>query len=185
MCNAACIWYVVGGLSKYPIEGKDILEVGAYNVNGSASFELKKRLPKSYVGVDISSGPCVDKICNVTNLINEFGKESFDYVITTEMMEHVEDWREAIRNLKGVCRPGGHILITTRSKGFPLHNYPNDWWRFEVADMLNIFSDCSIVSVMKDPQDIGVFVHAIKTTNSATDLDKILLYNIQFDSFVR
>jgi SAM-dependent methyltransferase len=185
MCNVACIWYVVGGLSKYPILGKDILEVGSYNVNGSASFELKKRMPNSYVGVDIAPGPCVDKICNVTELISTFGKSSFDVVITTEMLEHVEDWRAAIRNLKGVCRQGGHIIITTRSKGFPLHNYPDDWWRFEVADMTNIFSDCDIVSVQKDPQDIGVFVHAIKTDRAETDLDKILLYNIQFDSFVR
>lgn len=182
MCNAACIWYVVGELSKYPILGKDIIEVGSYNVNGSASFELKKRLPNSYVGVDIAPGPCVDKICNVTDLISEFGKFSFDYVITTEMMEHVEDWRAAIRNLKGICRLGGHILITTRSYGFPLHNYPNDWWRFEWDDMLAIFADCDIVSVQKDPQDIGIFVHAIKTDRPETDLTGINLYNIQKNS---
>jgi SAM-dependent methyltransferase len=181
MCNGACIWYVLAGLEKYPIQGKDILEVGSYNVNGSVSFDLKAKKPNSYVGVDLSSGPCVDKICDVTNLINEFGRESFDYVITTEMLEHVQDWRAAIQNLKGVCKPGGHILITTRSYGFPLHGYPSDHWRYEVYDMRDIFSDCEIVSVQKDPQDIGVFVHAIKKAGSETDLANIQLYNINSD----
>jgi SAM-dependent methyltransferase len=178
MCNSACINFIIDNLNDFTITGKDIIEVGSYNVNGSVSFKIKERNPRRYLGVDISNGPCVDQICDVGNLISTFGKNSFDCVITTEMLEHVEDWRAAIRNLKGICKPNGHIFITTRSFGFPLHGYPKDYWRFEVSDMQNIFSDSEIISVQKDTNDIGVFVHAIKKENVETDLNDIQLYNM-------
>jgi len=106
--------------------------------------------PKSYIGVDIISGPGVDKICNANELISCFGVESFDYVICTELLEHVNDWKNVISNLKGVLKPGGRIFISTRSRGFGYHGFPNDFWRYEIDDFQIIFSDFDIQCLARD-----------------------------------
>jgi SAM-dependent methyltransferase len=154
------------------IDGKRVLEVGSYNVNGTLRQIMADRSPAEYVGVDIMrcdhtdgpclTTPCVDRLCDVKDLLAEFGPESFDVVICTEMLEHVRDWAGAIHNLKGVLRGGGLILLTTRSPGFPPHSFPDDHWRFTVANMAHVFSDCRIEHVGGDPEMVGVFVAARK-----------------------
>lgn len=162
MCTTSCLQFVYTQLTQDMIKGKDILEVGSYDVNGSIQPFLERFDYKSYRGVDIILGPGVDSVCDVGDLVKEFGEESFDIVITTEMMEHVQDWKRAINNMKQVLRPGGMILITTRSKGFHLHDYPGDYWRFSQKDMEYIFSDFEEVYTESDPVAPGVFLSAVK-----------------------
>ena len=83
-------------------------------------------------------------------IVEHFGVESFDAVISTETLEHVLDWRTAINNMKIVLKPGGYTYITTRSKGFPYHGYPYDYWRFEASDLIEIFRDFEIIRIERD-----------------------------------
>jgi len=87
------------------------------------------------VGVDIEPGKFVDVVLPAERLVEHFGPESFDVVIATELLEHVQDWRLVVNNMKAVLRRGGYIYITTRSYGFPFHAYPYDFWRYEVEDL--------------------------------------------------
>jgi SAM-dependent methyltransferase len=107
-------------------------------------------------------------------------KNSFDLVITTEMLEHVQDWKAVIANMKGVLKPGGVIFITTRSEGFPFHEYPGDYWRFEVEDMREIFSDFKIETLLPDPSEPGVFIRARKPAKGykARSFDSIHLHSV-------
>jgi cyclopropane fatty-acyl-phospholipid synthase-like methyltransferase len=109
--------------------------------------------------------------------VEYLGPESFDAVISTELLEHVKDWRIVINNMKQVLKLGGYI--TTRSKGFPHHAYPYDYWRYELSDMKAIFSDFEIVCLRKDHMDPGVFLKARKPLNwASTNLDNTALYSI-------
>jgi SAM-dependent methyltransferase len=118
MCNEAVIAFAERCLSAENVAGRAVLEVGSYDVNGSVRPLVEGMGPASYVGVDITPGPRVDKVLNASELIEHLGRETADVVITTEMLEHVRDWRTVVSNLKGVLRPGGLLLVTTRSAGF-------------------------------------------------------------------
>lgn len=179
MCNGFCTEFGDLCLKNDVVFEKDILEVGSFDVNGSLRLNTLKLNPKSYTGVDISAGSCVDKVVDANDLVKEFGKESFDVVISTEMMEHIENWRNVINNMKEVLRPLGYILITTRSKGFGYHAYPHDYWRYEESDIRKIFADFEILETKIDGEPgISIFARKPKVW-TAIDLSTIELYDIR------
>jgi SAM-dependent methyltransferase len=178
LCTINCILFGVNNLRDEEIAGKQILEVGACNVNGSLRPFVESRKPAMYIGADIERGTGVDVICNAENLEVAFEEGCFDVVISTELLEHVRNWRSVISSIKKVCKPGGIILITTRSIGFGYHAYPYDFWRYEIEDMRYIFSDCLIEVLEKDPEK-GVFAKIRKPLEySEKDLGNYALYNI-------
>ncbi len=151
------------------VRGKRVLEVGSYNVNGSIRDRIGPLGPARYVGVDISEGPGVDMVCSAVELENRFGKNSFDIIVSTEMLEHAADWKLSIVNMKSCLVVGGYMLLTTRSAGFGYHN-PPDHWRFEYSDMARIFADFETINLCKDPQVPGVFFFGRKISDTVADL---------------
>lgn len=179
MCHSGCIEFAAARLSAEEVSGRHVLEVGSRDVNGSVRTVVDALGPASYLGVDIEEGPGVDVICDATNLVSRFGRERFDVVISTELLEHVWDWRSVIDEMKSVLRTGGVLLITTRSRGFGVHGYPYDYWRYEPEDMHRIFADFEVETVEPDRLRPGVFVKARKPElHDAADLGEIALYSI-------
>jgi len=178
VCTPSVTGFAEQALARADVEGKAVLEVGSRDVNGSVRPYVESLSPKSYVGVDIEAGPRVDEVVDSARLIERFGPESFDVVITTEMLEHVRDWRAVMANLKGVLRPGGLLLMTTRSIGFRYHAYPHDYWRYEAADMRTILSDLDMVILRSDPAEPGIFVLARKPIGERPRPQDVALHSI-------
>jgi glycosyltransferase involved in cell wall biosynthesis/SAM-dependent methyltransferase len=158
-------FFAYGALQAGEVAGRDVLEVGSLDVNGSIRPMVEARSPRSYVGVDVAQGPGVDRRVDVARLIDEFGPDAFDVVVSTECLEHVEDWVTAIRNMVRVLRPGGVLVWTTRSPGFAYH-HPPDRWRYTSQAMAEILGRLNLepMVVMDDPEYPGVFVKARKPT---------------------
>lgn len=179
MCHSSCIIFAALNLTSDEVEGKKILEVGSFNVNGGLRDLITALKPAEYIGIDIAAGPGVDEVCAAEKIIEFFGENKFDLVISTEMLEHVKDWRIVISNMKRVCKKEGYIIITTRSKGYPYHPSPTDFWRFEKSDMKFIFSDCEIKSLELDKEYPGIFIKVKKPKNFVEkDIKDLALYNV-------
>ena len=180
MCNPSCLEFVQTTLTADDITGRRVLEVGSYDVNGSPRELVELHQPASYLGIDIAEGPGVDRICPAERIVEEFGPASFDVIISTEMIEHVRDWQLILSTMKRALAPHGLLIVTTRSFGFPHHDYPSDFWRYELSDMRVIFGDCTIERLEPDgTADPGVFVAARKPKDfDEFDLAGYALYSM-------
>jgi hypothetical protein len=58
---------------------------------------------------------------------------TYDVVICEQVLEHVVDPFGAARNLRGLCNPGGHVIVATPFL-IKIHELPEyrmrDYWRF-------------------------------------------------------
>jgi SAM-dependent methyltransferase len=179
MCNSACLDFGRTKLAVTDVAGKRVIEIGSMDINGSLRPVVEKLNPSEYLGIDIAEGPGVDEVCNVYDLVERYGPESFDVVISSEMIEHVHDWRKAMSQIKRVMRPNGVLVMTTRSIGFPYHDYPFDYWRYEIDDMRAIFSDMTVEAVESDTDEPGVLVKVRKPVDFVeNDLSEHALFSM-------
>ena len=158
--------FATTALTAADVKGKRVLEVGAYNYNGTTRPYFESLGPVAYLGTDAQPGPGVDLVCPAEKLPGELGEDAADIVIATEMLEHAEAWRAAVTGMTEVLAPGGMLLLTTRGPGFPYHPHPEDHWRFTVDCMDGIAEACGL-EVLElehdpDPSQPGVFLLARK-----------------------
>lgn len=160
VCHPSVLSYVAEVLGPDRVAGRWVLEVGSYDVNGTARSVLAPMAPAQYIGVDASVGPGVDEVVACERLAEWAAGTCFDVVVCTEMMEHVRDWQACLRNLLEVVADDGLLLVTTRSQGFPYHPFPEDNWRYSVlamGDLLEL-AGFEVLDLRADPEQPGVFV---------------------------
>lgn len=102
-----------GGL----IAGAKVLEIGAYDVNGSIRRVLGSA--SEHVGVDLTRGPGVDLVAYGHEVDHPDGM--YDLAVSGECFEHDPHWRETFANMVRVTRPGGLVVVTCASHGRPEH----------------------------------------------------------------
>jgi SAM-dependent methyltransferase len=92
-----------------------------------------------YVGVDIGN-PAADIEGSVEAL--PVADASFDVVLCTQVLEHVNDPGQAVRELHRVTSPGGRVLASTHGVQV-YHPSPDDFWRWTHAGLVRLFSKSS------------------------------------------
>jgi SAM-dependent methyltransferase len=102
-----------------------------------------------YVGVDVQDNPNADMVGAVESLPVDDG--SFDIVLCTQVLEHVDDPALAVRELCRVVAPGGRVLASTH--GVMLyHPNPQDLWRWTHTGLRRLFeSEATWASVTVEP----------------------------------
>jgi SAM-dependent methyltransferase len=153
-------------LTAEDVAGKRVVEAGSYNYNGTARDAIMALGPASYLGTDAQDGPLVDLACPAEKLPGVLGEDSADVVVTTEMLEHAQDWRGALLGITAILAPGGLLLLTTRGPGFPFHPHPGDFHRFTVDLMDTTMAALGLHVITlepdPDPASPGVFLLALK-----------------------
>ncbi|RJR21277.1 MAG: class I SAM-dependent methyltransferase [Nitrospiraceae bacterium] len=119
-----------------------VYEFGALQVPGQEGFADLRRLfrGKEYVGCDMREGPGVDRVLNLHNIA--LPSESVGTVLIMDTLEHVEFFREAVKEVHRILKPGGAAIVSS-VMNFSIHNFPYDYWRFTpegFKSLLSIFS---------------------------------------------
>jgi SAM-dependent methyltransferase len=89
-----------------------VLEIGSLNINGSVRDFFTDC---DYVGIDIGEGKGVDIICEGQKF--DAPDDSYDQVISCEVMEHNPYWIETFNNMVRMCKPGGLVTMTCATTG--------------------------------------------------------------------
>ncbi len=83
---------------------------------------------EQYVGIDITPQSGTPNICGLAFAL-PFGDHSFDTVLCTQTLEHVEEPQLAIAEMARVLRPSG-FLILSAPQTWRLHEQPYDFYRY-------------------------------------------------------
>lgn len=100
-----------------------VLDVGA----GEQPYRRYLKNGDDYVSMDLSEGRGAEIVGSVLDIPLE--SDSFEGIICTEVIEHVDDPQSAIRELLRVSKPGG-LLYLTAPMSWGLHYEPHDYFRY-------------------------------------------------------
>jgi SAM-dependent methyltransferase len=84
----------------------------------------------AYTGLDTQPGDGVAFTAPIDGTLPDalLAEGPYQFLLCTEVMEHVADWHAAFDNLARLAAPGGKVLLTCPHV-YPLHEEPYDFWR--------------------------------------------------------
>ena len=124
-----------------------ILELGTRRSQPHVSTQHKYLAPHAeWVLADLQPGLDVDVVADAHTLTQTFATASFDAVLAYAVFEHVQRPWIAAKEIAAVLKPGGIVYVGTHQT-FPLHGYPNDYWRFSTEALRTIFEDAGLETV--------------------------------------
>lgn len=119
-------------IERYATPARGAAKAVDIGCGGQPFRALLEQVGYSYCGVDVNpvGGPPVDVVCAADEPLPEelLRRGPFDFLLCTEMVEHLADWLAGFTNFDALLAPGGRALITA-PYFYPLHEEPYDFWR--------------------------------------------------------
>ena len=123
-----------------------VLEIGTLQARPGYSTHAQARFPgvarADYVMADVQGGPDVDVVADLHALPADWSGR-FGAVVATAVFEHLERPWIAAREVARVLAPGGFFFVSTHQT-FPLHGFPQDFFRFSKEALALIFADAGL-----------------------------------------
>lgn len=93
-----------------------VIDVGSQDINGSNKYLF---MFCKYTGIDLCDGKNVDQVGRAKDVLPTL--RPADIVISTEMLEHDNEYCESLKAMYKALKPGGLMLITAAGEGRPEH----------------------------------------------------------------
>lgn len=122
---------------------KKILEVGvAQSQLGKSTHHMRWfNNFNEYTKSDfVDDGADVDVVADIHKLEDTFEESYFDGFLARSVYEHVEKPWLASASINRILKLGGLVHIDTHLT-FPVHGYPNDYFRFTTDGLVSLFDD--------------------------------------------
>lgn len=118
------------------------LEVGSKDYGSTQDLHSVFASKGEYIGVDMSAGPGVDIVLDMTKdfvIIDDAIKNMrFGTVFCLSVLEHCHKPFNMAENLTNLLEIGG-TLVVSAPFSWKIHAYPNDYWRFTPEGMKLLF----------------------------------------------
>ncbi|MCW2544973.1 MAG: Methyltransferase type 11 [Frankiales bacterium] len=126
------LFSLISGLHAAVDLPEPVFEFGSRRVVGQEGLPPLASVlaPKTCWGVDMLPGWGVDAIADLHDL--PYADDSIGTAILLDTMEHVRRPYDAMANLARCLKPDG-LLVMTSVFHFPIHEWPDDYWRFTAS----------------------------------------------------
>lgn len=114
--------------------GANVIDIGCGGV------DLRSKLGGiNYIGFDIRPGPHVTVEGDAHRLSRYFSPQSLDAAVSISAFEHFAMPWKVVIELNRVLRKDARVLVASHQT-FPLHEEPEDYWRFSSASWRSLFN---------------------------------------------
>jgi predicted SAM-dependent methyltransferase len=114
--------------SKFDLKPRRVIDIGSKDRN--LKIGARDMFPNSeYIGVDMEQGSNVDMIADAYHLDKQFSRGRFDAVLCLHLFEHVAKPWLVFRQVDYLLPDDGLFYVSVPTIGYPIHNYPGDYWR--------------------------------------------------------
>lgn len=106
-------------------KGKEVIDIGAQSDYFKRQFKKAK-----YISQDIKQNEdqSIEIICDLNDGLPVKDK-SFDFIICTQVLEHIKKPESAFKEFNRILKKGGKIFLTT-NLCYEEHMIPHDYYRF-------------------------------------------------------
>jgi len=95
-----------------------------------------------YIGADyLSDRSCPDVIGSALQV--PFADNSFETLVSTEVLEHVPAPLQALREMRRVLKPGGFLILSTPLY-WPRHEVPYDFFRYPYDGLVHLVKESGL-----------------------------------------
>lgn len=138
-----------------------VLELGTKQSVPGRSTLHREWVPHAgeFLGTDYQAGDDVDIVADAHRLSEVVGRERFDAIISCSTFEHFKYPTLAAHEIMKSLRVNGVVFIQTH-QSFPLHAYPNDYFRFSREALASLFGTSMGMSVVETAYEFPVHLFA-------------------------
>lgn len=125
-------------------ESTEVLVIGGHG----PILKFIEKYPFRITTLDINPNHKPDFVYDLADkkLLINFEENKFDLIIAMEVLEHIPDYLQALKNISKILKKNG-VLLGSTPWIIPMHDIPNDFHRFTYFEILRVLRNQNFESI--------------------------------------